>query len=951
MNPPEIDLFFARPEELEVDPDVEYLMVEDRGGLFEANRHTLVALQRMMREPFPLSEHLVQAKVQVPTPAYVQKQPRRNVTSVLKPNVHESFEDIDIIRNWPTQPSSDLDASQLKALRRMLTKQLAIVQGPPGTGKTFVSVQAVKIMLENWREGDPPILVACQTNHAIDQFLRHISQFEPEFLRLGGRSKDRDIVKKRTLFAVRALTSENAPAGSVYGRANRRIYDMRKEIAVLLAPLQDDRKPLDVKVLTNFKILTVKQSESLISGASKWVQAAKSHVSASPFTVWLGDKLVAVPPKQQPEEHGFEFEELDLEFERLKEEEAEGAQDEDFLDSLAGSRYSIADNFTCRKVPGITSNDVRELLNKHQDMWKIPEAARCAVYRYLQSELKKCITAAIRDKAKAYDHQARERRIGQLELDEPILKRQKVIGMTTTGLSKYRGILSALQPKVVLIEEAAETLEAPVTVGCMPSLQQLILVGDHQQLRPHTHVSTHQDEPWFLNVSLFERMVNNGVEYSSLNKQRRMIPEIRRLLYPIYQDMIKDHPSVNDPDNRPNVPGMGGVNSFFFTHQWAESRDDMMSCYNDEEAKMIVGFVEYLVYNGMQANDITILTFYNGQRKKLLSDIRSRLSLEEHRFNVVTVDSYQGEENKVVILSLTRSNDNNQIGFLSVDNRVCVALSRAQCGSYIFGNGMLLYNTEKLYGKDKSKKKKRDPETGQKLQRKAKNKTWSQVIEIMAGRKNEAEVPKVQPNRLHEEFPIRCKAHNNLFTVKSPEDWYKIIGGCEVKCNGKLPCGHPCPLTCHPFPHDDVFNCADCRNKVKDSSDADYTLAVKNVSTAQQSRRAREESSSGSSSWNSFAVAAQKRHKNAIDSYIPSSLDHTVDKLVDIGNTSATNGSATTVQEGRKKPLLGLEGATESNGSSDARDGGGRFRWKDKLVVQAKPEKEDWSSSGTSLLD
>lgn len=53
QNPPEIDLFIARADEHELDPAQEFVMVEDRGGLYEAHRHTLLALQRMMREPFP----------------------------------------------------------------------------------------------------------------------------------------------------------------------------------------------------------------------------------------------------------------------------------------------------------------------------------------------------------------------------------------------------------------------------------------------------------------------------------------------------------------------------------------------------------------------------------------------------------------------------------------------------------------------------------------------------------------------------------------------------------------------------------------------------------------------------------------------------------------------------------------------------------------------------------
>ncbi len=51
QNPPEIDIFFARAEEIEIDPDVEWVMVEDRSGFYEAERHTLRALQKLVREP------------------------------------------------------------------------------------------------------------------------------------------------------------------------------------------------------------------------------------------------------------------------------------------------------------------------------------------------------------------------------------------------------------------------------------------------------------------------------------------------------------------------------------------------------------------------------------------------------------------------------------------------------------------------------------------------------------------------------------------------------------------------------------------------------------------------------------------------------------------------------------------------------------------------------------
>jgi len=53
---------------------------------------------------------------------------------------------------------------------------------------------------------------------------------------------------------------------------------------------------------------------------------------------------------------------------------------------------------------------------------------------------------------------------------------------------------------------------------------------------------------------------------------------------------------------------------------------------------------------------------------------------------VQTVDNFQGEENDIIILSLVRSNDKLNIGFLKISNRVNVALSRARHGLFLFGN-------------------------------------------------------------------------------------------------------------------------------------------------------------------------------------------------------------------------------------------------------------------------
>lgn len=90
-----------------------------------------------------------------------------------------------------------------------------------------------------------------------------------------------------------------------------------------------------------------------------------------------------------------------------------------------------------------------------------------------------------------------------------------------------------------------------------------------------------------------------------------MIPEIRKLLCvepnPFYKDLY-DHDSVKNPENRPPVPGMGGVNVYFFTHNFPEAVNSDNSKYNLDEAEIVVGHFVHLYLNGVPAEKITVLT-------------------------------------------------------------------------------------------------------------------------------------------------------------------------------------------------------------------------------------------------------------------------------------------------------------------------------------------------------
>jgi helicase required for RNAi-mediated heterochromatin assembly 1 len=666
------------------------------------------------------------------------------------------------------EEGSTVDKSQWDAVRLMLTNPLAIVQGPPGTGKTFVSIVALRLLLSKMKDRDPPIIVATQTNHALDQLLRYIGTEIPDsFARLGGRSKDDGIVKMRTLFELRRQLDSSNRIHDPKGTRRQASHTLRAHgqmISNALSFFKNDEP--DINHFVEAGILDKEQADSIVRG-DDWVGAERD--TGNPLLQWLGRQVKeswSGIPLQELDEMIEEAEAV-LEPEAIDERKAE-ANTDDFLDVLRGQFIPI-----CQKWVGkgeAMGQAQADNLLQNRDMQLIPAGQRGRLFNYLMDQYKNYVRAKIREIARHYAKAAKHFKLGGFERDMGgILNKQKLIGMTTTGLSKYRAMVNVLKPKILLIEEAAEILEAPVVAGLLPSIEHIMLVGDHQQLKPQCQIKDHQGDPFYFDLSMFERLVKNKFDYRMLTKQRRMIPEVRRLLKPIYGDVIEDHECVKGRDD---VPGMGSINTFLWKHDFVEGKDASSSTMNEEEARMIVGFCFYLLHNGVKRQNITIVTFYNAQRrlinKKLAEEARNHTEFFDYNaddkstwFKVVTVDSYQGEENEVIILSLVRSNSRDVIGFAGIENRVCVALSRARNGLYIFGNMDMF---ARVSG------------------------TWEIVQRIMS----DPLIP-----RTGREFPITCEKHGNTCMIMSPDMWADLDGGCNVPCAELLPCGHVCPLLCH----------------------------------------------------------------------------------------------------------------------------------------------------------
>ena len=246
-----------------------------------------------------------------------------------------------------------------------------------------------------------------------------------------------------------------------------------------------------------------------------------------------------------------------------------------------------------------------------------------------------------------------------------------------------------------------------------------------------------------------------------------------------YND-LENHPSVTT--DRPSILGVK-QNLFFISHSHPEEMvAEGNSKQNKFEAEYLLALAHYLVKQGYETSKITILTMYLGQRaliSRLLKSGPSNKALQGIRVNVT--DSYQGEENEIILLSLVRSdNPTNSIGFLKIHNRICVALSRARCGMYIVGNLSFLMKNEEMW-----------------------KKIGATLLRDQALGTGKTERKKVHGRHSFSPgLPLSCVQHPNdaLFVADTAASFTKRPeGGCDKLCNDRLPCGHACTKFCHSY--------------------------------------------------------------------------------------------------------------------------------------------------------
>ena len=362
--------------------------------------------------------------------------------------------------------------------------------------------------------------------------------------------------------------------------------------------------------------------------------------------------------------------------------------------------------------------------------------------------------------------------------DAEAIKNYKIVAMTTTGCAKYSTILEQSNFEIIIIEEAAEVLESHILSTLTKNTKKLILIGDHKQLRPKPY-NYEIEVKYNFNISMFERLINNGIPYSSLTYQRRMKPKFAEFVRIIYGEaQYKDHEDVL---NRPDVLGVE-KDMFFISHNKFEGENSgLKSKFNDYEAKYLVRLCKYLLQQGYKSNQITILTFYLGQVLRIKKFLKENISEEKSKeIRVSSVDNYQGEECDIILLSLVRSNKENKIGFLKTFNRVCVAFSRAKIGFYIIGNINNIIKGETIF-RDKNKN----------------NKNFN-IRMLDVWKRIEAKAKDF--NIIGDKLTLICQNHKNKTIIENEKDFAKCPeGGCQEMCKKRMECGHVCEKVCHVY--------------------------------------------------------------------------------------------------------------------------------------------------------
>ncbi|KAI5868688.1 P-loop containing nucleoside triphosphate hydrolase protein [Durotheca rogersii] len=680
-------------------------------------------LERLQRKSDVELEHDILVHTKDPTCSTIQPQ---KIISLLRASLAQGT-DLQQVLGIPKK--IDLDPSQVKALIHGLTYQTSQIQGPPGTGKSLVGALLTKILLDNT---DERLLVLSYTNHALDQFAEDLMDIgiSPDVIvRLGSKFTSRTeslLLRNQTLDV---------------GRKKKTRWE-------LINSLKSDLSSLVKKVDDSLEA-----HQQPISKAQLLMHAELNH------------------------RHFYDA---------LEVPEAEDGETGVGRKGGKLTKEYLLENWKDGKGPGAFEKGKKSAPSA--DVWSMKKEDRMKKIDQWTEEIREESMADLVNSVATFNKTQKVLQITRKDKTEQILQSKRIICCTTTAASMFSQEIQAATPGIIVVEEAGEILESHILAAMGPNTKHLIQIGDHKQLRPKVNnyrLTVEAGHGYDLNRSLFERLILHGRPHCTLLNQHRMRPEISSLIRHNYPD-LEDAKGTKD---RPHLSGFQS-DLVFFNHNHLEERNSVLtdkldhgatsSKQNIFEVEMVLKCVRYLGQQNYKTTDIVILTPYLGQlsllRKFLskdhdpiLNDLDSHDLVEagvipaasaevnKRPIRLSTIDNYQGEESDIVVASLTRSNDEGDIGFMAQPERLNVLISRARNALIMIGNAKTFMNAKK--GREE----------------------WVQLFESLKAKGN-----------IHDGLPLKCEKHPDTTCIVRCADDFDIHcpdGGCARPCNhSSMPC-------------------------------------------------------------------------------------------------------------------------------------------------------------------
>ncbi len=269
-----------------------------------------------------------------------------------------------------------------------------------------------------------------------------------------------------------------------------------------------------------------------------------------------------------------------------------------------------------------------------------------------------------------------------------ILSNAHVIASTMVGASNYQ--IRDRRFQTVFIDEAAQGLE-PATWIPITKANRIVFAGDHCQLPPT--IKSYNAAKEGLEETLFEKAIKRNNLAVMLQEQYRMNSDIMNFSSKFFynNNLIANSEVENWKlfSEDLSVEFIDTAGCGYFEQVDSETK----SSYNKEECELLQKhlreYLSLLEFNTVSNMSIGIVSPYKAQVNLLteeLDGIGKEYQKAQAHIVVNTIDSFQGQERDVIYISLVRSNEKGEIGFLSDIRRMNVAITRARKKLVIIGD-------------------------------------------------------------------------------------------------------------------------------------------------------------------------------------------------------------------------------------------------------------------------